>query len=84
MDSSLQTTFEDCINIIVWEEGANDAEIRSRARVLFEVNCKDKMIRSLSTTLYNDAGVTSSSKGGEWDYIGPESNSETLLKILCK
>lgn len=81
--SSRQTTFDDYINIVVWEEGASDIEMKSRARVLYEVSCKDKMIRSLSATVYDDAGVTSGSKGGEWDYIGPESNSETLLKILC-
>ena len=84
VDSSRQTSLKDCISIIGWEEGANDAEIKPRARIFFEVSCWNKMIRSLSSTFYNDAGVTSSSKGGEWEYIGPETNSETLRKILCK
>jgi hypothetical protein len=79
-----KTSFDDFINIIGWEEAANYVGIKPRLRVLFEINCKGKMIRALSTTAYNDAGVPSSSKGGEWDYIGPETNSETLQKILCK
>jgi hypothetical protein len=79
-----KTSFDDYIEVVGWEEAANDVEIKARARVFYEVNCIDKMIRSLSTTVYSDAGVASSSKGGEWDYIGPETNSETLRKILCK
>jgi hypothetical protein len=79
-----ETTFNDYVNIIGWEEAANDAEIKPRARVFYEVNCRDKMIRTLSVTTYNDAGVASRSKGDGWDYISPETNAETLRKILCK
>jgi hypothetical protein len=79
-----ETTYDNYIDIIVWEEGANDVEIKPRGSVLYEVNCRDKMIRTLQTTVYDDAGVLSGAKGGEWDYIGPETNAETLRKILCK
>ncbi len=78
-----ETTYDTYIDIIGWEETANDPEVRPRTRIFLEINCKAKMIRSLSVTSYDRAGVSSSAKGGEWDYIGPETNGETLHKILC-
>jgi hypothetical protein len=75
-----------CVEIIGWEEAAKHAEIKPRFRILFEINCKEKTIRFLSLTSYKDeGGIEGSSKTpGEWGYISPETNSETLRKILCK
>jgi hypothetical protein len=62
-----KTTFGNLIDIIRWEEAANYVRIEPRLRALFEINCKGKMIRGVSATAYNDAGVPSISKGDEWD-----------------
>ncbi|MGD0022693.1 MAG: hypothetical protein ABSC54_10370 [Smithellaceae bacterium] len=54
-----KTSYDDYMNIIGWEEAANHDEIKPRARILFEIDCKEKMIRTLSTTIYeNKGGVT--------------------------
>jgi len=80
-----KSTFDDCLDIISWEVCANSYEINTRSLLLFEINCLDKKIRTLSAVAYNKNGeVQSSSKNGDWEYISPESNSEILHKILCK
>lgn len=80
-----QTSFDTYMEIVTWEEAANHAEIKPRAKIFFEINCKDKMIQTLSSVIYRGDGGTASTSGiGKWDYIGPESNGETLQKILCK
>lgn len=78
-------TFDEAINIITWEEVANSSQIKPRLKILFEINCKEKKIRTISATYYkSDGGVASSENLAEWTYISPESNGETLQKILCK
>lgn len=80
-----KTSYDDLINIIAWEELANSSEINPRAKFLFEINCIDKKIRTLSGTSFkNDGDIKSSTKMSDWDYISPESNGENLQKILCK
>jgi len=80
-----KTSFDDCIDIISWEECANSYEIDPRSKFLFEINCTNKKVRTLSGIVYNKKGeIKSSSEVGDWEYISPESNSEILQKILCK
>jgi hypothetical protein len=81
-----QPSYDTCLEIIGWEEAVNRPEIKARARYLFEINCKTKMIRILTGTSYmDDGGIASSIKRPtEWDYISPETNSDTLRKLLCK
>ncbi|MGA2517917.1 MAG: surface-adhesin E family protein [Thermodesulfobacteriota bacterium] len=79
-----KTSLDSNLDIIMWEEAANH-DIKPRLRVLFEINCEEKMIRTLSTIIYKKDGTgTSRSINGTWDYISPEINTETLRKILCK
>ena len=83
--ASPKTSFDDCIDIISWEELANSYEIKTRSIFLFEINCADKKIRTLSGVSYKNNGeIESSTKIGDWNYISPESNSEMLQKILCQ
>lgn len=83
--ANLKTSFDEAVDIIAWEELANSSQIKARAKILFEINCKEKMIRSISVTVFKNAGgVASSQNPGEWSYISPESNGETLQRILCK
>jgi len=71
--------------IIVWEEAANYDVIKAKLKVFYELNCKSKKIRNLSMISYkNDGGTETKSDIDKWTYISPESNSETLRKILCK
>ncbi len=79
------TTYDESIEIISWEEIANLPTIKPFVKIMFEINCKDKISRTLSTIIFNkDNSTESISEPGKWDYISPESTGETLTKILCK
>jgi hypothetical protein len=79
-----QTSFDDYMEIVAWEEAANHSEIKPKAKLLFEVNCKDRMIQTLSAVIYKGDDETASTSGiDKWNHISPESNGETLQQILC-
>jgi len=72
------------IDIISWEEVANNDEGKHRAMFLFEINCTNKMVRYLSGHVYDGSKIISNYDPGKWDYIVPDSTGENLSKILCK
>lgn len=73
------------IDMIVWEEAANHADIRPRARLLYEIRCKERMIQTISAITYKSDGTTTfSSDFDKWSHIVPESTGDTLRKLLCK
>lgn len=78
------TSYDDVIDIITWEETAKYA-FSPIFKMFSEINCKEKKHRILSTIYFkNDGGVKSNDSPHKWEYISPESNMETLQKILCK
>ena len=58
----------------------------SHGMTLYEINCAEKKIRTLSAIFYSKKGevLGSSSLSTEWDFIPPESLGEDLYKALCK
>jgi hypothetical protein len=83
-----KTGFDDYVEIISWEAVANSFKIKARAKVLFEIKCADKMIRTLSIVSYKYIGDIesrrNSTKAGAWNQISSKSNADTLQKILCR
>ena len=71
--------------IIVWEEAADYDVTKPKLKVFYELNCEGKKIRNLSIiSSKSDGGKETRSDIDTWISIRPESNSETLHKILCK
>jgi hypothetical protein len=80
-----QPNYDVNMRTTVWEEAANEDVIKPKLKVFYELNCKAKRIRNLSVISYkNDGGTETRSETDRWISIGPESNSETLYKMLCK
>ncbi len=76
--------YDDVINVITFESIANDPDRQPRLRILYEIDCGKKMIRTLSTILYKKGGGSESgSAPGNWGYISPETNADALCKIVC-
>jgi hypothetical protein len=72
------------MRIIGWEAAGNYDVIKPKLKVFYELDCTAKKIRILSTINYkNEGGTETSSDLEKWIRIGPESNSESLYKILC-
>jgi hypothetical protein len=75
----------DITAIITFEEVATLAHIDQKARSFVEVNCHDKMVRALSSSMWVNGRMKSHSSGlSNWGHIPPESNVSNLHKILCK
>jgi len=73
------------MRIIGWEAAGNYDVIKPKLKVFYELDCTAKKIRNLSTINYNnDGGTKTNSDIDTWVHIGPESNSDSLYKILCK
>jgi hypothetical protein len=73
------------IAMIAWEEAANRAAAKPRTRCLYEVNCGERKILTISTILYKSDGTTTySSDFDRWSPIIPDSTGEALQKILCR
>jgi hypothetical protein len=79
------TNHDSHIAILSLEEVANIYETNTKSVVFYEMKCKEKQIRILSTTSYKkpDRPVSSNSPS-EWMYIIPETRGDNLRKILCK
>jgi hypothetical protein len=69
---------------IAHEETANISHIQLCARILYEINCSERMLRELSISVQTDDGKEGSrEKPTEWKHVPPEGNGASLLKILC-
>ena len=74
-----------CIEMIVWEEAANHADLKTRAKRLYEINCRERKIQSVSSITYRSDGTTTyASDFDRWSPITPGSTADGLHKILCK
>lgn len=74
--------------VIVWVGRLGKKyEDLSHTKELCEINCVEKMFRSLSINFYDNKGgviYSSSSPLLKWDFIIPESINEALYKEVCK
>jgi hypothetical protein len=73
---------ENLLEITVWEMMACKQMLKCKYRMLTELNMKTKMYRILSATLYKPDGTIVNIPEGAWDYIVPETNTETLYSLL--
>ena len=74
------------IDVIQYEEIANLSNIQPQARFFYELNCSERMIRRLTTYVRD---LKSGKEGffdmpSSWEYVPPEGNAASLLKILCR
>ena len=83
VDSKHCKDYNTIIDIIGYEETADDPYLQPRFRISYEIDCGKKKIRTLSTILNKKDSVPSSHEPSPWEFISPETNAETLCKIVC-
>jgi hypothetical protein len=56
------------------------------ASVLFEINCREKMIKALMVEYYSYDGfiLSSDSYDGEWEIVIPDTTQDALRNKVCK
>jgi len=74
--------FEQMDVIAVYEQIA-DSGIESQADVLEEMNCSERMMRQLRISARINGRSQVERTVGAWDYVSPEGNAATLLRLLC-
>jgi hypothetical protein len=75
--------FDQMITITYQEEIANISGIQPRSRILYELNCGERMIRELDIYVEANGKVGSSHTPSSWKHVPPETNGTRLLKMLC-
>jgi hypothetical protein len=79
------TSADTYLEMIVWEEAANHADIKPMARLLYEINCKERMFQTISAITYkSDGSMTFTSDFDKWNHITQASTGDNLAKLLCK
>jgi hypothetical protein len=71
---------DDAIFIIAAEQIADISFLEPTARIFYELNCQERMLRELSISTRNG---NASNKARSWSYAAPETNGDRLLKLLC-
>ncbi|HTZ41242.1 MAG TPA: hypothetical protein VMB77_13900 [Syntrophales bacterium] len=73
------------LEMITWEEAANHADIQPRAKLQYEIRCKEKVMQIVTAMTYKGDGTTTfSSDFDQWSSIDPGSAGAALRKLLCK
>jgi hypothetical protein len=74
------------ISFVFWEAVANTKNMQPTSRILYDIDCAQRRIRSLSLQLYTDKTPPeglSSNEAGDWDYAAPDTNAGYLMAIVC-
>jgi hypothetical protein len=74
---------DQAITITQYEETANIAYIQPHAKIYYDLDCSQKMLRELSVDISAKGKRGGTDKPSAWRYIPPEGNGANLLKILC-
>jgi len=78
-----QVDFDKITGIAGYEETANLDDIDPNSRMLLELNCSERMDRTLSIYAKFNEREQRQDKPSDWKYIAPETNVAYLHKILC-
>jgi len=78
-----QLEFKQLPDVVAYEEIADISAIEPQMQILDEINCPERMRRSLSITIHTNGRAIFKDNPGEWHYVPPEGNAATLVKILC-
>lgn len=71
------------INFVKLEETANNSSLSVKHKMLYEIDCIENKVRTLTMMSFDNGKIEEINEMGNWSYISPDSNTETLGKILC-
>jgi lipoprotein-anchoring transpeptidase ErfK/SrfK len=77
-----ETDYEQTATTIAYEQAADISGIAPHSSIFYELDCTQKMIRELNTSMSVNGQQDSSSKPNG-KFVPPEENGKWLLKLLC-
>jgi hypothetical protein len=75
---------DEITDVVIEEDVANHSDLQPVIRVLYELDCAGKMMRTLSIYVRKGGKTGRSNSPAEWMYVPPESNAATLHTLLCE
>jgi len=82
--SKIEKLTQDQIDMIALnEEVANHSDLKPIMRILWEIDCENRMTRSLSIYMVKNGRTGFSEKTGEWMHTPPETNGARLHALVC-
>jgi hypothetical protein len=70
--------FDQAITVIHYEVTANIGDIEPQARIYYQLNCSEQMIRRLSLHFKVNGKEGFDEKPSEWEYASPETHSSNV------
>jgi hypothetical protein len=74
-------SFDDATGVIASEQVADITFLEPTARIFYELNCQERMLRELSISIRNHG---TGNNVRSWTHAAPETNGDRLLKLLCR
>jgi hypothetical protein len=74
------------VSSVFWEAVANTKTLPLTSRILYDIDCVQRRLRSLSLQLWtekSDAAGLSFDQAGDWEYAAPDTNAGYLIAIVC-
>jgi hypothetical protein len=75
--------FDAMMRTIVYEQIANISIIRPLVLAYVELDCTERMMRNLDTTVQSGDDRQINRHPSDWQHIAPESGAAALFKLLC-
>jgi hypothetical protein len=76
--------FDEIGGVVASEKAANVTNLQPIGQIFYEINCKEKMTRVLSAHFRQGGKDASLNTPLDWEYVPPETNYDTLLRIQCR
>jgi hypothetical protein len=75
---------DDTTTQIILDEAAADlGGLEPTMRILYELDCPNRLLRELSLHLFLDGKLQTKDTPSEWKHVPPETPGANLLKLLC-
>jgi hypothetical protein len=71
------------VQIIMDEATANMSAVEPTVRILYDVDCPNRLFRALSMQLTVNGNPQDKETPSEWKHVAPETSVANLLKLLC-
>jgi hypothetical protein len=69
--------------VSAYEEFADSGAIKPQAKMFSELNCRERKTQRLYLSYETNGKGGEETTPGDWEYVPPEGNFTTLLRILC-
>lgn len=75
--------FSQISGVVGFEESADLGNVEPRARIFYEIDCSQRMVRHLDAYVRTHGEDEIDHNPSPWEYVPPEGNAANLSKMVC-